>query len=48
MQPAVVKILRDRDMSCHFAPALVVCWSGETTRRRWSMLRDPQDYSRPA
>jgi len=26
MQPAILKILRDRDMSFHFAPALAVCW----------------------
>jgi hypothetical protein len=48
MQPATLKILPDRDMSFHFAPALAVCWSAEATRRRRSMLRDPQDYSRPA
>ena len=40
MQPAILKILRDRGMSFHFAPALAVCWSAEATRRRRSILQE--------
>jgi len=47
-QPVVLKILRDRGMSFHFAPALAVYWNAEATRRRRSILQDSQDYTRPA
>ena len=48
MQPATLKILRDRGISFRFAPVLAVYWSAEVTRRRRSILQDSQDYTRPA